>query len=425
MKTKPFKGVSVFFIMAILISPGLGILRSAENSQNASGTDESSNTKKPTIVLVHGAFAESASWNGVVTRLLAKGYPVVAVANPLRGLRSDSEYVTIVFRSIQGPIVAVGHSYGGSVITGAAVGIPNVKALVYVAGLAPDAGESAADISDRFPGSTLGPTLAAPVILPDGGRDLYIQQDKFHAQFAADVPEADAMLMAAAQRPVTESALHESSGPAAWKTIPSWFIFGSLDKNIMESAHLFMARRADAKEIVDVKGASHVVMISHPDEVAQLIEHAAQSPWTESPATEVLAKPGESATSLLPEARGFSPAPVVPLASQPPARLVVDSPLPEQLARGYVVIRYRAENIRIMPVYGPSALEVSPRIGHLHITVDDLPWHWLDAGGEPVSINGLLPGPHKILIELENPIHKAIDSKTINFEIPARPTSKH
>lgn len=117
----------------------------------------------------------------------------------------------------------------------------------------------------------------------------------------------------------------------------------------------------------------------------------------------------------------FKPAPVIPLASQPPAHLVVDAPLPEALARGYAVIRYRAENLRIMPVYGPSALGVLPRIGHLHITVDDLPWHWLDASGEPLSINGLLPGPHKVLIELEDPTHKLIDSKTVSFEIPPKP----
>jgi pimeloyl-ACP methyl ester carboxylesterase len=416
MTTNPLKAFSAFLFMTTLVSLGLGILTSPESSTAAPGAAESSIVAKPTIVLVHGAFAESASWNGVMTRLVAQGYPVVAVANPLRGLRSDAEYVATVFRSIQGPIVAVGHSYGGSVITDAAVGIPNVKALVYVAGLAPDSGESAADISDHFPGSTLGPTLSAPVTLPDGSKDLYIQQDKFHAQFAADVPEANAILMAAAQRPVTESALHESSGVPAWKTIPSWFIFGSLDKNIMEAAHLFMAQRANAKETIDVKGASHVVMISHPDKVAELIERAAQSPWKEVPMTEPV-KP----TSSLSEAGGFNPAPVIPLASQPTARLIVDAPLPEALARGYVVIRYRAENLRIMPVYGPSALEILPRIGHLHVTVDDLPWHWLDASGEPLSINGLLPGSHKILIELENPIHKAIDSKTITFEIPQRP----
>jgi len=119
----------------------------------------------------------------------------------------------------------------------------------------------------------------------------------------------------------------------------------------------------------------------------------------------------------------FNPAPVVPVASQPPARLIVDSPLPEQLATGYVVIRYRVENLRIMPVYGSSALGVSPRIGHLHITVDDLPWHWLDASGEPLSIKGLPPGPHTVLIEVEDPTHKTIDRASIKFEIPQRPTA--
>jgi len=121
----------------------------------------------------------------------------------------------------------------------------------------------------------------------------------------------------------------------------------------------------------------------------------------------------------------FSPAPVIPMASQDPARLIVDSPLPEQLAKGYVVIRYRAENVRIMPVYGPAASGVLPRIGHLHITVDELPWHWLDASGEPISINGLPPGPHKLLIELEDPTHKVIDTTTVDFEIPQREVPDH
>jgi Family of unknown function (DUF6130) len=137
-------------------------------------------------------------------------------------------------------------------------------------------------------------------------------------------------------------------------------------------------------------------------------------------ATPTTMKEGNSPMSTI-IAEDFRPAPVIPLPSQPPARLIVDSPLPEALARGYVVVRYRTENLRILPVYGPAALEVSPRIGHLHITVDDLPWHWLDASGEPLSINGLPPGPHKLLIELESPIHKVIDSATVSFEIPQRP----
>ena len=378
-------------------------------------------TKNVTVVLVHGAFAESSSWDAIIPKLLAKGYNVVAAANPLRGLKGDSDFVATVLTSIKGPIVLVGHSYGGSVITNAATGNANVKALVYIDGTAPDLGESAASLSGKFPGGTLGPALAPPVPLPDGGKDLYIQQEKFRSQFAADVPEAQAKLMFATQRPVTEAALNEPAGAPAWKTIPSWFIYGSLDKNIPPAAHVFMAKRAGAKETIEVKGGSHVVMISHPDEVAKLIERAAQSPWKESPTTELPRPPVKPTASSLSEAGGFDPAPVVPLAAQGPARLIVDSPLPEPLARGLVVVRYRTENLRIMPVFGPAALDVSPRIGHLHITVDGAPWHWVDASGEPLIIQWLPRGPHRVLIELADPTHKVIDSATINVEVPERP----
>jgi pimeloyl-ACP methyl ester carboxylesterase len=230
---------------------------------------------KATVVLVHGAFAESASWNGVIGELQEQGYPVVAAANPLRSLKGDADYVASVLRSIKGPIVLVGHSYGGAVISNAAAGNADVRALVYVAAFAPLAGESAQALSGRFPGGTLGPALAPPVALPGGGNDLYILQDKFPAQFAADVGLAEARLMAAAQRPIAEAALAEASRGAAWKTIPSWFIFGTLDKNIPPAAQSFMARRAGAKRTVEVKGASHVVMVSHPGEVARLIQEAA------------------------------------------------------------------------------------------------------------------------------------------------------
>ncbi len=121
----------------------------------------------------------------------------------------------------------------------------------------------------------------------------------------------------------------------------------------------------------------------------------------------------------------FDPPPVVPLASQPPARLVVDSPVPDQLAVGRVVVRYRAENLRIVPVFGPAALDVSPRIGHLHVTVDDGPWRWVDTSGEPLIINKLSPGPHTFLVELVDPTHKVIDSATVSFEIPQRPAPRH
>jgi len=232
---------------------------------------------KPTIVLVHGAFAESSSWEGVVTRLLSKGFPVVAVANPLRGVRSDANYVAKVVDSISGPVVLVGHSYGGNVITNAATGKGNVKALVYVAGFAPDTGETAVELSGKYPGSTLGPTLAAPVVLADGNKDLYIQQAKFREQFAADVSVKQAQVMAATQRPITEAALNEPSGEPAWKTIPSWFIWGSRDKNIPPAIQPYLAKRAGAKRTVEIEGASHVVMTSHPEEVAKLIIEAADA----------------------------------------------------------------------------------------------------------------------------------------------------
>ncbi|MBD2111750.1 MULTISPECIES: alpha/beta fold hydrolase [Cyanophyceae] len=234
---------------------------------------------KPTIVLVHGAFAESSSWNGVLTQLNEKGYSTVAVANPLRSVKSDADYVASILKSIEGPTVLVGHSYGGAVITNAVNGNENVKALVYVAAFAPDTGETAVELSGRYPGSTLGPALAPPVATPDGGKDLYIQQDKFHAQFAADVPAAAAQLMASTQRPITEAALNEASGTPAWQSIPSWFIYGDRDLNIPAAALSFMAERANSRETVVVSDASHVVMVSHPDVVAGLIEHAATAEW--------------------------------------------------------------------------------------------------------------------------------------------------
>ncbi|MEI4520784.1 alpha/beta fold hydrolase [Pseudomonas sp. CCNWLW23] len=230
---------------------------------------------KPTVVLVHGAFADSSSWNGVVKILEKDGYPVIAAANPLRSVKGDAQSVADVLASVKTPVVLVGHSYGGPVISEAAYGNANVKALVYVAAFAPEKGETAAELSGRFPGSTLGPTLSAPVELADGGKDLYIQQDKFHEQFAADVSPADAKLMAATQRPVTVAALNEAATEPAWKTVPSYFVYGDEDKNIPAQALAFMAERAHSKQTVVVKGASHVVMVSNPKAVASLIETAA------------------------------------------------------------------------------------------------------------------------------------------------------
>jgi len=236
---------------------------------------EAATAQKPIVILVHGAFADSSSWNGVMTILQRHGYRVVAAANPLRSVRSDADAVSDIVKSIKGPVVLVGHSYGGSVISEAAEGRPNVKALVYVAAFAPDAGETALGLTGKFPGSTLGPTLAPAVELTGGGKDLYIQQARFHDQFAADVPAAQARLMAAGQRPIAQAALTEASTAPAWKHVPSWFIYGSSDKNIPPAALSFMAKRAHARQTIVVKGASHVVMVSNAPAVAGLIEKAA------------------------------------------------------------------------------------------------------------------------------------------------------
>jgi pimeloyl-ACP methyl ester carboxylesterase len=233
---------------------------------------ERGNTMKnlATIVLVHGAFAENSSWNKVIQNLQGEGYKVIAVPNPLRSVSADAKAVADVVSTLEGDIILVGHSYGGAVISNAALGNPNIKALVFVAGFAPDEGENIGELSGRYPGSTLGETLSV-VPLADGSQDFYIQAEKFHGQFAADVPAEEAALMAAAQRPLRDVALNEGSGEPAWKTIPSWFIIPGLDKNIPPQAQQFMAERANARDILTIPGASHAVAVSHADEVAEFI----------------------------------------------------------------------------------------------------------------------------------------------------------
>ncbi|MFI9508914.1 alpha/beta fold hydrolase [Nocardia sp. NPDC052566] len=231
----------------------------------------------PTIVLVHGAFADSASWNGVIEVLRAQGYSVLAAANPLRGLDSDAAYIGSVLDDIDGPIVLVGHSYGGSVISIAAAGKTDVTALVYIAAFIPAEGESALELTDKFPGSTLGPTTrSAQYPLPGGGTatELYIRQDEFPAQFAGDVPAPAAELMAITQRPVALAALQEPAAAAAWRTIPAFAMLTTGDKNIPIEAQRFMAERA-AAATVEVAG-SHAISVSEPAAVAELIISAAK-----------------------------------------------------------------------------------------------------------------------------------------------------
>jgi pimeloyl-ACP methyl ester carboxylesterase len=228
----------------------------------------------PTIVLVHGAFADSASWDGVVGHLPADRARVIAFANPLRSVATDAALLTDLVRSIDGPVVLAGHSYGGAVMTAVPADAGDVVALVYVAGFALMSGESAGDASALVPGSTLGDTLTRVPIAD--GTDTYIIQDRYHQQFCADLPAEQAALMAVSQRPVTEAALFEPLGGAPlWRSVPSWFIFGELDRNIPAEVERFMALRARAERTIDVPGASHALAVSRPDAVVHPILEAA------------------------------------------------------------------------------------------------------------------------------------------------------
>jgi len=242
--------------------------------------------QKPTIVLVHGAFAESASWNGVIKRLQARSLDVVAVANPLRSLTGDASYVRDVIAGLGSkPVVLVAHSYAGLVVTEAAAGNDAVKALVYVCAFAPDHGESAFGLSMQFPGSSLGDALVA-YPLSTGGNEFTIRRDLYHQQFAADVPEAQAALMAATQRPATEVALSEGlpTQMPAWKDVPSWFVIGDKDLNIPPALQRFEAERAGARAIHEVSGGSHAVAVSRPDRVADTILDAVDEVMLQVPA---------------------------------------------------------------------------------------------------------------------------------------------
>jgi pimeloyl-ACP methyl ester carboxylesterase len=225
----------------------------------------------PTVVLVHGAFAESASWNGVAARLAAGGVPTIAFANPLRRVADDAAALSGLVATLDGPVLLVGHSYGGMVATEAAPTIGSLAGVVYVGAFVPDRGESALDLSGRFPGSTLGDTLLQ-IPLAAGGNEVRIDPAIFPAQFAADVDAATAALMAITQRPVTEAALADGLGvDPVWRTLPSWSVFGELDRNIPAAAHRFMAERAAAEEVVEVHGASHALAVSHPGTVADVV----------------------------------------------------------------------------------------------------------------------------------------------------------
>src|SRR5947207_2796838 len=268
------KKVIPLVIIALLAIPASVTFGSTRNIANM---------VKPSIVLVHGAWADGSSWSRVVGLLQTHGYTVYVPPNPLRGLTSDAAYIASFLQSISGPIILVGHSYGGAVITNAATGNPNVKALVYIDAFAPDQGESLATLSSVPPPPGQSPSCVSGdptqvfnfVPLTGGDIDLYIKPSLFPSCFANDLPPNEGAVLASTQRPFALSVLSQTSGVPAWKTIPSFYLVGTIDRAIPPFAQLFMAPRAYAT-IVEVRG-SHLVMISHPRAVADLINQAAQT----------------------------------------------------------------------------------------------------------------------------------------------------
>lgn len=269
--------------VALMITAGAASLALVSAGATASaGTSAGSPPARvhPTIVLVHGAFADSSGWNADIATLQRLGYPVIAAPNPLRGLTSDADYVRSILLTIGGPIILVGHSYGGAVITNAARGVPNVEALVYVGAFLPDQGESIADVPDptTYP-SQLGQatTLVRPFPNPaaPGGTDydLYIKPADFRTVFAGDVNPATARQMAVTQRPLSLTADLEKSGTPAWRTVPTWALITLDDQAINPSGQLFMAHRAGAHS--ETVHSSHAVMVSHPDAVVRIVLDAA------------------------------------------------------------------------------------------------------------------------------------------------------
>jgi pimeloyl-ACP methyl ester carboxylesterase len=232
----------------------------------------------PTIVLVHGAWADATGFDPQLRALRDRGYTAIGFANPLRDIPGDARYLAQFLGTLTGPIVLVGHSYGGIVISNAATGNDQVQALVYLNGWATDEGESQQQLLERFEGSLVGPAIRpVPFTGPDGreGADLYLDPEAFRDAFAADVDPETAAVMAAAQRPFAAAAFGGPSGPPAWKTLPCWYLLGTEDKAIPPALQRFMAERADAT-IVEV-AASHVSFVSQPEAATQLILQAVEA----------------------------------------------------------------------------------------------------------------------------------------------------
>jgi len=274
---RPWKVRLAAVVTAVCVSVFVVVALAHDSTAKAARTQT-----KPTIVLVNGAWANNASWSRVIKRLQNDGYTVVAPPNPLQSLTGDAQTIADFLQTIPGPIVLVGHSYGGMVISNAATGNPNVKALVYINAFIPDQGESALGLDSSQPGSVLGtgPPNTVFNFVPfrgaaPGDALLYVKPSVFLQGFANDLPAKEGAVLVATQAPVTLSAVTAPSGPPAWKTIPSWDLVGTIDNAIPSSIQLFMANRAHA-HITEVK-AGHLSMISQPAAVTKVIEEAAQS----------------------------------------------------------------------------------------------------------------------------------------------------
>ncbi|MBC7809233.1 MAG: alpha/beta hydrolase [Akkermansiaceae bacterium] len=380
---------------------------------------------KPDIVLVHGAYADGSSWGKVIPLLQAKGYHVVAVQNPTTSLADDVTATERVINRQTGPVVLVGHSWAGVVITQAG-NHPKVKALVYVDASAPDSGQSLLDAAEGLP-----PAPGAGAGVKDENGFLLLPDAAVARYFAQDLSPADKGIIAATQTPWYVGCLTDKVTHAAWHEKPSWWVIGENDHMINPRLQAKMANTIKAK--VRKLPTSHLAMLKDPKAVIAVIIAAADaaqsgnsgnvSAPTNSAADELMSYRNPTPTASL--ARGIpeqsavvqtarevrGPAPLVPLASESPVRLIIDPPPADSLAHGRVAVQYRTENLRIVPVFGQASLDG---------TVDDAPRHWLDASGEPPTITRMTAGPHKALIELVNAAHQRLDYGVVNFDVPYR-----
>jgi pimeloyl-ACP methyl ester carboxylesterase len=272
-------GLRFITTAAILAIAGLLVPVSQIASADTAARSTAASGTRPSIVLVHGAFADGSSWDAVVSRLQSEGYTVYVPPNPLQGLSYDSAYLADFLHGIAGPIILVGHSYGGAIITNAATGERQVKALVYVDGFAPAEGQTIGQLLSAEPGSCAVPAnlnLVPYPGAPEGTADAYIKQSVFPSCFANGLPANEANVLAATQRPLSTVALTQKSGVPAWKTIPSWAAIGTADHAIPPAELLAMARQAHA-HITMIPDAPHLSMIFNPGVVTRVILDAVHS----------------------------------------------------------------------------------------------------------------------------------------------------